>query len=56
MNMFANEMLKKVDKEHEEELKKAVAKRKAFQESTKRLRKERDDFKTEVAELKTRLK
>jgi hypothetical protein len=66
MNMLANQMLEKKDKEHaaelrtaqrehEEKLKKAVDRRKEFQRSTFRLRKERDRVKTEVAELKARL-
>ena len=52
MNMFANEMLKKVDKEHEEELKKALDKKTEYMKSTKRLRQERNEYKTEAERLK----
>jgi hypothetical protein len=54
MNAFANEMLKKVDKEHEEELKKALGREAALLKAGKRLRKERNDLRTEAKELKAR--
>ncbi len=56
MNAFANDMLKKVNEEHQAELKKAVDKKTDYMKSTKRLRKERNDYRAEATELRTKLK
>jgi hypothetical protein len=52
MNAFANDMLKKVTEEHEAELKKAVDRKTEYMKSTKRLRQERNEYKTEAERLK----
>ena len=55
MNAFANDMLKKVNEEHQAELKKAVDRKTEYMKSTKRLRQERNEYKEEATRLRTTL-